>query len=59
MEACASFNHFQNSNTTCYGVTSDLRRPQQGGKGNSFLKDMHGINSTAMNGVSSAELVSS
>ena len=43
MEACASFNHFQSSNTTCYGVTFDMRRPQQGGKGNCFLKDMHGI----------------
>lgn len=57
MEACASYNHFQSSNTTCHGATFDLRRPQQGGKGNCFLKDTRGINSTALNGVSSAEVV--
>ena len=58
MEACASFNYFQNSNTTCYGVTFNVNRPQEGGKGNCFLKDKQGINSTAINGVSSARLAS-
>lgn len=59
MEACASYNHFQDSNnkTICHAVTFDLRRPQQGGKGNCFLKDTRGINATALNGVSSAEVV--
>ena len=57
IEACASFNHFQSSNTTCLGLTFDLRRPRQGGKGNCYLKDFHGMNPTALNGVSSAELL--
>ena len=57
IEACTSFNHFQSSNTTCFGVTFDLRRPQQGGKGNCFLKDFRGTNATAMNGVSSVEML--
>ena len=57
IEACASFNHFQSSNTTCLGLTFDLRRPQQGGKGNCFLKDFRGMDPTAMNGVSSAEML--